>query len=412
MFRKNIIDLQRKRLLGEVSLNQPLSMHLITMATFCIIFSLIVFLSASSYSRKESVKGYLIPESGVIKLYPSQSGTLNTLFVKEGQLVIKGDILANVVLNRPQVNGIDLSENVISILEQQGDLLNRDLEETKLLMISELEALQQKLKDLKLSLRSMDRKIRLFEKKHQIQESKYQQYKHLSHKEFISKLDLQRQEQELLIAKEDLENGYNSKLSLLSQINETRYKIEKLPHETELRITQILRNKSVLERQIKEAQNNYTFSIVAKDTGIVTAISAKEGERLSVNRPLLSVIPQDTELVAELFFPTRSAGFVEPDDEARLRFEAFPYQRFGFITGSVTRIDKSVVVNSEVDVPITLQEPVYRVQVKLTKQSIEAYGESFPLKTGMLLDADIILENRSLLQWLLDPIYSLRGRVG
>ncbi|WP_412499458.1 HlyD family efflux transporter periplasmic adaptor subunit, partial [Shewanella indica] len=138
----------------------------------------------------------------------------------------------------------------------------------------------------------------------------------------------------------------------------------------------------------------------------------KEGEFLPTNRPLLSIIPEGAQLVAELLLPTRSAGFVKLRDEARLRFDAFPYQRFGFLAATVSRIDKSLLLQGEADIPVQLDEPVYRVQTTLSQQNINAYGEEFALKPGMLLEADIILDKRSLSDWLLDPIYNLKGRVG
>ena len=61
--------------------------------------------------------------------------------------------------------------------------------------------------------------------------------------------------------------------------------------------------------------------------------------------------------------------------------------------------------------PAALQEPVYRVQVALGQQAIRAYGTTVPLQSGMLLSADIVLEQRSLISWLLEPILSLKGRL-
>ena len=49
--------------------------------------------------------------------------------------------------------------------------------------------------------------------------------------------------------------------------------------------------------------------------------------------------------------------------------------------------------------PIVLQEPVYRLRAKLTKQQVQAYGQAFELKSGMLFEADIMLEQRTLIEW-------------
>lgn len=56
-------------------------------------------------------------------------------------------------------------------------------------------------------------------------------------------------------------------------------------------------------------------------------------------------------------------------------------------------------------------EPYYRVVVELSAQSITAYGKAEPLRPGMLLEADILGERRKLYEWVLEPLYSLTGRL-
>ncbi|HFQ4805872.1 TPA: HlyD family secretion protein [Vibrio vulnificus] len=374
--------------------------------------TIILFLSKSEYARKETVKGYLIPNLGVIKIYANKPGTIDTVYVKDGDFVHKGDMLAKVVLSRTQQDGVDLSESVLSSLYTQKKLLENDYVQTQELTQNELKGYIQKTVDLKLSIAGVERQIDLLSRKHELQIKEHQRYEKLYEKGFISEIDFQKQEKILLSVMESLENASMSKMSLIAQLNETESKINIYPHEVELRLAQISRSKAEVQRKIDEAKNSHIFSVTAKESGVITSISVKEGEFLPTNRPLLSIIPEGAELIAELLLPTRSAGFVELENEARLRFDAFPYQRFGFIESSIIRIDKSLLVQGEADIPLQLSEPVYRVQTKLYQQDIEAYGEYFLLKSGMLLEADIILEKRSLLDWLLDPIYSLRGRLG
>ncbi|WP_412512651.1 HlyD family efflux transporter periplasmic adaptor subunit, partial [Shewanella indica] len=210
----------------------------------------------------------------------------------------------------------------------------------------------------------------------------------------------------------EMESNKSNIVNISAQLNEAKAEVASHPHQTGLRLADIARRKTDVQRQVDETQNGYEFSIIAKEAGVVTSIAVKEGEFLPTNRPLLSIIPEGAQLVAELLLPTRSAGFVKLRDEARLRFDAFPYQRFGFLAATVSRIDKSLLLQGEADIPVQLDEPVYRVQTTLSQQNINAYGEEFALKPGMLLEADIILDKRSLSDWLLDPIYNLKGRVG
>ena len=60
---------------------------------------------------------------------------------------------------------------------------------------------------------------------------------------------------------------------------------------------------------------------------------------------------------------------------------------------------------------VAVQEPVYRVEVQLESQQIRAFNNNVPLQSGMLLSADIVLEQRSLMVWLFEPILSLKGRL-
>lgn len=112
-----------------------------------------------------------------------------------------------------------------------------------------------------------------------------------------------------------------------------------------------------------------------------------------------------------MLLPTRSAGFVQKGDAVNIRFDTFPYQKFGLMTGAITNVDKALILESDKNLPIQIDQAMYRVTASLPAQFMKAYGEQFPLKTGMLVEADIILETRTLLEWLLDPIYAIQGKL-
>ncbi|WP_049788897.1 HlyD family efflux transporter periplasmic adaptor subunit [Photobacterium profundum] len=158
--------------------------------------------------------------------------------------------------------------------------------------------------------------------------------------------------------------------------------------------------------------NQYEFITKAPEVGIITAIQQNIGSQVNENTPLLSIIPINSSLEIELLLPTRSAGFIQLGDNVNIRFDAFPYQKFGFITGGISNIDKVLILPTDKVLPIKINEAMYRIRATLNQQSVYAYGESFPLKVGMIADADIILEKRSLLEWLFEPIYSVKGKLG
>ena len=118
---------------------------------------------------------------------------------------------------------------------------------------------------------------------------------------------------------------------------------------------------------------------------------------------LASLLPLDGQLEAELFAPSRAAGFLQPGLPVRLRYHAYPFQKFGLQEGSIREVSATTLRGDGQG------EPVYRVRVSLARQGLALQGRWQPLKPGALLDASVLLERRRLYEWLLEPLYSLRG---
>jgi membrane fusion protein len=136
-----------------------------------------------------------------------------------------------------------------------------------------------------------------------------------------------------------------------------------------------------------------------------------QGQTITTSTPLLSLVPAEAVLEAHLLVPSRAMGFIAPRQTVAIRYQAFPYQRFGSAKGCITAISKTLITPSEVTLPVPLHEPVYRVTVALEAQTVTAYGAEMPLQAGMVLDADIWLDQRRLLEWVFDPLYSITGRL-
>jgi len=151
--------------------------------------------------------------------------------------------------------------------------------------------------------------------------------------------------------------------------------------------------------------------ITAPDDGVVTTILAERGQSANTTIPLLSILPDGAQLQAQLLVPSRAIGFIEPGQTVAVRYQAFPYQRFGSYKGRVKEISRTLINPNEVNLPVSLNEAVYRVTVALNSQTVKAYSEDVPLQSGMLLDADVWLDHRRIIDWVFDPLYSVTGRL-
>lgn len=105
--------------------------------------------------------------------------------------------------------------------------------------------------------------------------------------------------------------------------------------------------------------------------------------------------------------PSHAVGFIKPGQRINLRLDAFPYQKFGVQHATVAQIGRSNE-RSETN-GFNGGQPFYRLIADLDKQSITAYGKEQRLLPGMSVSAEIRVEHRTLMEWLLEPLYSLKG---
>jgi hypothetical protein len=157
--------------------------------------------------------------------------------------------------------------------------------------------------------------------------------------------------------------------------------------------------------------------VSAPEDGVVTAIQTESGGGVNTSVPLLSIIPSGSKLKAQLFAPSRVVGFLRPGQRVLLRYEAFPYQKFGQYEGTVTSVSRSATSPSLLSQQVSgltslfgSNAPVYEINVALARQSVMAYGKPVPLQPGMQLEADVLIEKRRLIEWVLDPIFTLTGK--
>lgn len=412
LFRQQAVEAQKQRLFGSISLAQPLSLHLCVAVILTLVALVVLFLFISEYTRKETVRGFLVPEQGLLKTYAPRSGVIEVLHVREGELVSKGQPLVTLVLRQGTSSGSELGEVLVAQYRLQLQALEDERRTNRLMKQQELKRLKQAIVDIDAQIANYLKVTDTVSDKLELQQHHLSQQQQLHRDGYLSRGEFQDQQQRLLSVKQEQQGALAQLLSLKAERNRLLAEQALLPSQFALKRNENARVAAELFRLIQETETNYRYVIEAQSDGVVSAIPVVEGEFIANHRPLLTLLPRDAVMVAELLLPTRTSGFVKLGDEARLRFDAFPHQRFGALRSEIIRVDKSLIEDGEADLPFPLEEPVYRVRTRLDAQVVHAYGEAFPLRSGMLFEADIILDRRSLIDWLLDPIYSLKGRVG
>lgn len=411
LFRKQALAHKSHKLCGNVIIAQPVTFTSLIVSLLLMVIVAVSYLIFTDYNRKESVKGYLQPSYGIAKAYLKNSGVLANLHVREGDIVNKGDVLADIEISHEFVNGNDINQHSLTNLQLQLHRLHTQLSDEQTLQKLSKERLLAHQQHLNAIIYQQQQQHVTLNKRLVINELQYNDGKALFAKGYLSKQQLRKLEDQHLQLSQQQEALKQTLFRSRSELNQAQLEISQLPLLLVKQQT-VLHNKlDAVKQQIYQAQYKQSYQIKANRSGRITNVLGKVGQTMAASKPLLTILPEQGNLQAILFVPTHSFGFVHKGQQTLLRYQAFPYQRFGVFTGQISEVAKAVLLPNDLNTPVGTNEPVYKVTVKLNQQYISAYGKQMALHPGMLLEADILLEKRSLWHWLLEPIYSLKGRI-
>lgn len=412
LFRPESIEAKRDRLSGSVSLRQPFRYSLFAAGCIIVVIALILFLIFGEYARRQLAFGHVVPTAGVVKLYPRQMGLLDALEVQEGSVVKAGQVLARVSNRREQTGEADIDAQLAQELRSSMALLQAKITEQTALAQLDVDRVKQQIGDTRSDIERLKAQAGTEAEKLTLVTSRKQDFERLRKQGFVSDVQYKDQYQAWLEARQRQEETQRSLASQQSQLADLLLQEAQLPGKHATQQSDLQSQLSELQQRLIEVESRREFAIVAPVAGRVTALQAKQGQTVTPQLPILTIIPEDAEFEAELFVPTRAVGFVQQGQQVYLRYQAFPYQRYGLYEGRVKHVSTAILAPQELAASVpNSNEPVYKVTITLAQQDVRAYGKSLPLQAGMLLDADIVLDRRPIWQWLLEPLLSLKGRI-
>jgi membrane fusion protein len=409
LFRQEALDFQlQHKQWGHVALLQPPSTKLLTWLIAAAIALILLFVWFAQYARKETVAGYLVPSAGTAKIFVPQKGFVKQLHVREGEDVEEGQPLLTISTEQIATGGEDVNNTILDALTLQRDFIKRQITAEERGGTTERDRLNALIQGIGAEISHLESQTALQTERLKLSEGFVASAMQLTAKGAMTDLEFKRREQAVLEQKQNLSALHQQTAARRNQLTETRYTLEQLPVVLEDKLQSLRNDLSAVEQRIAEVNGWRAYVIRAPTAGRVATLQATEGQAADPRHLQLEIVPRDSSLQAELFFPTRAFGFVHPGQEIRILYDVFPYQKFGTYRGSIIKVSRTILTGNDTVGPISLKEPAYRVTAALERPDIDAYGQRIPLQPQMLLRADVILERRSLMSWLLDPLLSAR----
>ena len=411
LFRKEALEFhQQHRQWGEVTLLQPLSTKAVVWVIVACVTSIAVFLSVAPYARKETANGYLAPTAGMARVYVPRLGIVSAVHVAEGAFIQEGQPLLSVTTAQLAADGQDVNTAMLDILTRQKDLLTRQISAEADRTQSERERLSALMRGLQTEASHINSQLATQHERIQIMQGMVASAARLNPRGFVSDIDFRRREEALLEQRQNLDVLGLQLAARQNQLTEQHFVFEHLPIVEADRVRALQGELSATDQRIAEINGRRAYVLRAPIAGRVSSLQATVGKPADPRQLQLTVVPEGSVLQAELFVPTRAAGFVRNGQQVRILYEAFPYQNFGTYGGKIVKVSHTVLTPADISAPIEIREPAYRVTVTLDRPDVDANGGRVPLQPDMLLRADIILDSRTLMSWLVNPLLGAGAR--
>ena len=411
LFRQQAVAYQSRSLDGEVMLSLSMRMRALIILAVVVVAGAAIFAATATYARMETVVGWVVPEGGLIRVTAQQGGIIEKLSVAEGDQVAAGEALAELRLSTDLEDGSaglapqKQLKNQIEAVRAQAEAEREKLQAQEVSLKAQRDGMLRELDQSRARVESMAERLALIE-------ADAKRVRKIADRGYASKKNVEESAMAVLSAQQELDALRSSVMATERQIGDVEAQLKTLPLSIRAAEAQARASEAQLAQQGTELAVRDVYRAGATVAGRVVAVPVSRGQTVPPQSVIAVLTPEGSTLEAELYVPSRSAGFITPGQEVQLMYQAFPYQKFGAANGTVRSVSRTVLAPGEVAIPgLEINEPVFRVKVGMESDSVQAYGQAIPVQPGMLLSAGIVIDRRTLVEWLLDPIYAV-GRLG
>lgn len=417
LFRQQAIDHATVCQYGTVILTHPFSHAVLTCVFAMLALLIIAFFAFFEITRKAPIQGLLVPTSGVIRVFSNQVGVIKEVRINEGQFVRKDEILFVISSERSTSNQRSTEALISELLAQRRDSFHTELQQAKVQAGHRRVALQKRVLDLQNEIKQLDSQAIIQKQRIALSEQTVTRFAQLQATNYISAAQMQEREAELLDQRQRLLEIERIRSATQRDLASTQAEEQDVAVQAQRDENALRRNASTLQQDLTENEARREIPIRARQSGTITAVAAYLGQTVGTATSLASILPEGNKLEAEMYVPSRAVGFIKPGMTALLRYQPFPYQKFGQHPAHVREVATTSVRLEELPTSaaalpgLAQSEPVYRIRLQLDQQTVRAFGTAIPLRSGMLVDASVMLERRKLYEWVLEPLFSISGRL-
>lgn len=414
LFRAESLQEQRTLWLGRQAISLGMPSAVVSVASTILLLATALLVIFGAYARREMLHGVMLPPTGLAQITTPATGWIETLHVVEGQTVAAGTELYTLNTDLTTRDG-SAQQRILNSLKAQREILLNMIDRRTQIENQEETQIQQKMQNLLGQIQQMQIQIAVKTSFVGQLAKEFADYTAFVKRGIGSRNEKNIQQGNWMRSEDELEELKSRSLRLEGDRIDTQTRLETLRLKSTNEIDDLHSKVSEIDQQIANAEAKHAIEILSPVAGRVTAIAARPGQDLQAGARMLTIIPVDGRLQAELLAPSTAVGFIRTGERVLLHYAAFPYQKFGSYSGTVTEISRATLQPEELKtfVPVIptadQSKTFYKVVVTPDSPDVMAYGRRHPVEVGMQVDAGVLLDRRPVYQWILEPLSTMRG---
>lgn len=407
LFRQAAVRSAGYRLFGEVALVVPPSTGIAVMVSFGVVLALVAVLILVEVPQRSTATGVVMPAGGLTDVVASQSGRVDDVLVRVGDVVSSGDLLMVVASGDGSTRGQAVSKIALQSLRKESELRIS-------LYTQGHEFAQQELVALNGNLVNANQRLengRTRQTDHDAQLSvlvqRLKRRQELLKKGHIAQDVFDIEYSQLLSARVARAEALQHVADLEHQVREVQRARSDLTNQMELDAIAFNANSEQMRRDIAVAEFVAAGEYRSSGEGVVAHVLVQPGVAVNSGQ-ILAKLRQTTEsMEAWLYVSTATARMLQPGQVVEIRLDAYPQQVFGTFAATVSSVSGVALLPHEVNVPLLIKEPVFEVRASLDDRSLQFGGVTWVLQPGTSFKAEIIKRRLRLYQWLLRSLNEL-----
>ena len=382
-----------------------------------------------------SAEGRLVPQTYVKIVQPADAGIVQEILVREGEAVKVGQVLMRMDAKVAEAdektiaNDMSMKELQLRRIDAElagaplsrrprdpGDLFRQVESQYRDHRLSYMDSLGQTREALQKAQGEYASAREVLTKLKEITPILKQQadaYAGMGRDGYAPQLTVRDKQREYLEKAQDLRAQEATVVSLEAAVNQAQKQIDQTTskYHSDLqneRVDAEGQYRTLQQDWIKQEHKTRLLELKAPQAGIVKdLVTHTIGTVVSPGTVLLSIVPENEPLVAEIMVKNDDVGFVYLHQKVKVKLTPYPFEEYGMLDGEVTRIEADSDTDNQSSQPKDKQQAqpsAYKAIISIDSQFLEAGGRKLKLVPGMQVVAEINQGRRSVLKYMLAPV--------